>query len=132
VVVVDASALVAFFLREEGWRGLARYMVRAISVGHAVEEFYNAVWRSVRLRGVIGLEEAREIIGLFNSYREKNMVLEPEEKYVGRAFEIAVEHGITVYDSLYLAQALHHGKPLLSLDERQRAVASSLGLEVVP
>jgi len=40
--------------------------------------------------------------------------------------------GITVYDSLYVAQALKLGAPILTLDGKQRSVALEYGLRVVP
>jgi predicted nucleic acid-binding protein len=43
VIVVDASAIIAFFLREEGWESLKPYMKQTMSVDHVVKEFYNAV-----------------------------------------------------------------------------------------
>ena len=132
MIVVDASALIAFFLREEGWEEIASFMVRTASVDHAVKEFYNALWKSMRLRGVISEAEAREVMDLFESYREKNMVIEPEEEYVKHAFEIALRHDVTVYDALYVAQALQRGEPLLTLDKKQRAVASRMGVRTLP
>jgi len=45
VIVVDASAVIAFILREEGWENLKPYMKKGLSVDHLVKEFYNAVWR---------------------------------------------------------------------------------------
>jgi len=37
------------------------------------------------------------------------MLIESEVKYLGKAFEVALDHNITVYDALYVAQALQHG-----------------------
>ena len=57
------------------------------------------------------------------------IVLENELKYLDRAFEIALEHGLTVYDALYVAQAEKLGE-LLTSDEEQGEVASALGIAV--
>ena len=131
MIVVDASALIAFILRESGWEKLADFMSMTMSVDYLVKEFYNAVWKAVRVRGVLSVDEGRKAIELFKQYREKNMVLEPEDKYLDAALEIALRHGLTVYDSLYIALALNNRKPLLTLDARQGDVARRLGVEVI-
>ena len=48
------------------------------------------------------------------------MVLEPEDRYIDAALEIALKYGLTVYDSLYIALALKNKKPLLTLDTKQK------------
>lgn len=132
MVVVDASALIAFLLREEGWLEISKYMVETTSVDHIVKEFYNAVWRAVNVRRVINVTDAERIIALFKTYLEKNMIIEPETKYIEGAFKIALEHNITVYDAIYIEQALKCNKPLLTLDQKQREVAEKLGVETLP
>jgi predicted nucleic acid-binding protein len=69
---------------------------------------------------------------LFNSYIENNLILEPGEKYVDKALNIALEAGITIYDSLYIALALDKKTPLLTLDKKQRNTALKLGVKVLP
>ncbi|MEZ0290245.1 MAG: type II toxin-antitoxin system VapC family toxin [Sulfolobales archaeon] len=129
--VVDTSALVAFFLREENWRELAGYMEQTLSLYLVVAEFYNALWKAVRRRYLTS-DNAKRIAIYFNDYHAKNMVLEPENLYVDRALEIALENNITVYDALYIAQAQKHRKPLLTLDTKQREVARKLGISILP
>lgn len=46
-----------------------------------------------------------------------------------RGFEIALAHQLTIYDSLYISQALRWGK-LLTSDKLQEEVARKLGVEV--
>jgi predicted nucleic acid-binding protein len=132
VIVVDASAVVAFFLREEGWENLKPYMKTGFSVDHVVKEFYNAVWKAAYLLRKLDYESARRVLELFNSYIENNLILEPEEKYIDKALSIALENGVTVYDSLYIALALDKKTPLLTLDEKQRDTALKLGVKVLP
>jgi len=130
--VVDSSALIAFFLREEGWRSIAKYMIQTISIDLALKEFYNALWKSVKIRKHISLDDVAKILNLLRSYIEKNMLIESEIKYLDKAFKIALDYNITVYDALYVAQALQHGKPLLTLDQKQREVARKLGINIIP
>jgi predicted nucleic acid-binding protein len=132
VIVIDASAVVAFFLREEGRENLKPYMKTGFSVDHIVKEFYNAVWKAAYLLKTLDYESARKVLELFNSYIENNLILEPEEKYIDKALNIALEKGITVYDSLYIALALDKKTPLLTLDKKQRDTALKLGIKVLP
>jgi len=132
VIVVDATAIIAFFLREEDWLKLSEYMSTTISLDHVIKEFYNAVWKALHLRKVVSINEAMRIIQLFKEYLERNMILEDERNYMDSAFKIAVESKLTVYDSLYIALAQSIHKPLLSLDEKQRTVAQKYDVEVLP
>jgi predicted nucleic acid-binding protein len=59
-------------------------------------------------------------------YLEKNITLEPEVKYIDKAFNIALEKEISIYDALYIALAVDKKMPLLTLDRKQKNVASKL------
>ena len=132
MIAVDASALIAFFLREEGWRKLSSHMRRVVTVDQAVKEFLNALWKATYLRGFVGAKESEEVLRTFKEYLENNVIIEPEEELLDRSFEISIRHGITVYDSLYIALSLRRQVPLLTLDLKQKKVASSLGIPVLP
>ena len=132
MIAVDASVLVAFFLREEGWEKLAKYMRETVSLDLAVKEFYNAVWKAVRLHKRLGPDDAEKILALFKKYVDGNMVLRNELDYVDKGFKIALEEGITVYDALYIALAIEESTPLLTLDNRQRHIAQKYGITVLP
>lgn len=132
MIVVDASAIIAFFLREEGWMELSKYMVRTVSIDHVVKEFYNAVWKAVIVYRRMSVEEAYRVIDLFKSYLSRNMEVRAEEDYLDKALKIALENGVTVYDALYVALAVYEGKPLLTLDEKQRESSKKYGVTVLP
>jgi predicted nucleic acid-binding protein len=59
-------------------------------------------------------------------YLEKNITLEPEVKYIDKAFNIALEKEISIYDALYIALAVDKKMPLLTLNRKQKNVASKL------
>ncbi|MEM1582355.1 MAG: type II toxin-antitoxin system VapC family toxin [Candidatus Bathyarchaeia archaeon] len=132
MIVVDGSALIAFFLREEGWSELAEYMVRTISLDQAVKEFYNAIWRAVNISKRITKEEALRSLSLFKTYLSGNMDLRKEEEHLDKALEIALENGITIYDALYISLAIHENKPLLTLDRKQREVSRKYNVMTLP
>lgn len=132
MIAVDASAIIAFFLKEEGWEDLAKYMKYTVSVGHAVKEFYNAVWKALTIHKRISREEAEDIISLFKEFLGKNMVIADELEYIDEAYEISTKYNITIYDSLYVVLALSNNIPLLTLDQIQRRIARKIGVETYP
>ncbi len=132
MIVVDASALSAFILREEGWRDLAMYFVRSMSVDHVVKEVANTIWKASCVRKMLTVDEALKAFKILLMIVGKNVILYPELKYLSKAIDISLKYSITIYDSLYVAQAVMENKPLLTLDEKQRKVAKELGVEVLP
>jgi len=133
VIVIDASALAKYVLAEEGWEEVKALLAEgAVSVDHVVKEVANALWRKAR---VLKLEDegvARRRLRLLSRLIEGGVVkLVSELDYVDRAFEIALEHGVTVYDALYIALALEEGLPLVTCDERQYKASRSLGVEAL-
>ncbi len=132
MIVVDASALAAFILREEVvWRSISNYIKYCISVDHVVKEVLNTIWKAYILREFIDLDGAKKAYNLLLSLIGRNLLLEPELNYIDKAYEISIENRITVYDSLYIALALDKQLPLLTLDSQQRRIAQQLGVEVV-
>lgn len=45
-MVVDASALVVFLLKEPGWRELGNHLVNAVSLDMVVKEATNIIWKA--------------------------------------------------------------------------------------
>jgi len=55
---------------------------------------------------------------------------EEEAKYLDRALKVALSYNVTVYDALYIAQALERAAPLLTSDRKQAQTAKKLGVRV--
>lgn len=130
MIVVDASALAAFLLKEPGWERLAQYIKRSVSVDMVAKEVANTIWKA-HVRGLVTADVAERLFSILSSLLEKNVRLEPESAYLLDAFHIAVAHRITVYDALYVAVAQKRGAALLTLDAQQREVAKKLGIDVI-
>jgi len=58
------------------------------------------------------------------------IVLEYEGKYLYKAFKIAIDNNITIYDALYIAQAMDHKASLLTSDDIQAKTGENLGIKV--
>jgi predicted nucleic acid-binding protein len=131
VTVIDASALAKYVFKEEGWREVHGFLERgALSVDLIVKEVANAIWRRTFILKVEGVELASRRYQLLIRIARELLVLENELSYLDEAFRIAVENGLTVYDSLYIAQAHKRKVALLTSDRRQAEVARKLGLHV--
>jgi predicted nucleic acid-binding protein len=115
--VVDASVVVKWFIREEhsesarslmgGQGGLIR------SPNFLIIEAANALVSNVR-QGIIRQEEVSENLELIPNHLE----LVDSAVLVSRATALALEHGRSVYDCLYLALAIREGCQLVTADER--------------
>ena len=130
MIVIDASALAKFILREEGWEELIEFLKSGtVSVDHVAKEVANAIWR----RSVREKLNVKEVWRMFQALKEilnKNVVMEGELRYLNEAFKIAVEHRVTVYDGLYISQAKKLRLKLLTSDSKQAQVAKAVGVEV--
>jgi predicted nucleic acid-binding protein len=131
VRVVDASVLAAFIRKEPGWERLAEVVKMCVTVDLAVKEVLNTIWRDYYVRRTISLDTAIRLQQVPSSMIGINILVEPEDKYISRAFEIALKTGTTVYDALYMALALEKNMPLVTLDEKQAKAAETLGVKTI-
>jgi len=131
VIVIDSSALAKYLLREEGWRGVEKYLLKpTYSIDHVVKEVSNAIWKHAIVHGYISKGMALNVYSLLKRLIEEEViVLETQEKYIDKAIEIALDNKITVYDALYIAQAINYGE-LVTSDKVQSIVAKKYGIRV--
>ena len=131
--MIDASALTKYVLHEEGWEVISTYIRRMrplYSVDHIIKEVGNAIWKHCYLRRIIGHDETVRLYrALLRLVDTGVIILEPEASYAEEALKIALQEGLTIYDSLYLAQARRLGE-LLTSDERQAETAAKLNVKV--
>jgi predicted nucleic acid-binding protein len=135
VIVIDSSVFSKFLLKEEGWKKVIPYLDPSLEP-HAVDmlliETTNAVWKYMKKYKVITREQA---MGLYKQMtkliEEKIITLEPGKKYLQEALKIAMDYDISIYDSLFLAQARNLKAELITSDKRQREVAKKIGLNAI-
>ncbi|MEM1611336.1 MAG: type II toxin-antitoxin system VapC family toxin [Sulfolobales archaeon] len=132
MIVIDASSLAKYLLREENWREIEGYLLEPVySIDHVVKEVTNAIWKHARTHRYISRNTALVIYNqLKRLVDEKIILIEPQEKYLDRAFIIALDNDIPIYDALYIAQALEY-KKLLTSDNKQATIAKKLGIETI-
>jgi predicted nucleic acid-binding protein len=133
VIVIDASALAKYVLYEEGWEQVSRLvksMKPIASVDHVLKEVGNAIWKHCCVRRIIDEAKAMSLYEKLLKLVETGViVLESETDYLLEVMRIALEYKITLYDALYIAQALKKGA-LLTSDKKQAEIASRYGVRV--
>ena len=133
MIVIDASTLTKYVLHEENWKEVSSYIKERrplYSIDHVLKEVGNAIWKHCILKGIINKSTAIKLYqSLLKLMEAKVIILEPEKIYLQKALQIALNQGITFYDSLYLAQAQKYGE-LLTSDEKQAKIAVKLGIKI--
>jgi predicted nucleic acid-binding protein len=130
-MVIDASVLASFLRKEVGWEKLANYIKNVIAVDLIVKEVSNVLWKDLYIRKSVDKDTVFELYRLMKSLLGVNILLENEEKYLDDAFEIAILTGVSIYDSLYIAQAKKNKLPLITLDMKQKEAAEKVGVKVI-
>ncbi|RLE57287.1 MAG: hypothetical protein DRJ40_02950 [Thermoprotei archaeon] len=134
VIVIDASALAKYILGEEQWETVAQYLEqeRVLTLGMALVEVLNVVRKAVHIHKLLSRDVAREKYLALKKLVENEVIeVENEVKYLEKAFNLALSTGITVYDALYIVQAMEHKTQLLTSDRGQAEVAKNLGVTAV-
>jgi predicted nucleic acid-binding protein len=132
VIVVDSSSLAKYLLREEGWRDVEQYLQKVVlTLNHAKKEVLNAVWKHSKIKHVMTEVIAEKLHNTLNQLIDaKVLIVEDENTYVDEAFKIGLEHNLTLYDSLYISQAIKWGH-LLTSDSFQNEVAAEMRVKVI-
>ncbi|MHA1590061.1 MAG: type II toxin-antitoxin system VapC family toxin [Candidatus Njordarchaeales archaeon] len=125
-MVIDASALAKYILKEPNWREIEKYLINAMSVDHVVKEVSNAIWKAY-IRGFITIKDVEKKLHALMKLIGINIVLVNELELLEKAVEIAIKERIPVYDSLYIALAERERKPLITSDKKQAAIYEKRG-----
>jgi len=131
VTVIDASTLVAYVLREEGWgaiEGLLREGPRSVEL--LPLEAANAILVARRHKRV-NAAEASEALRTVQGLSELAVDLVPPAPLVNGAWEIALQESVTMYDAVYLELARQDRRALASRDAAQIRAARNLGIRVI-
>jgi predicted nucleic acid-binding protein len=119
VIVADASALVAYFLRMEGTDAIRARLFEAgltLNVPHLVDVEMAQVMRRHAAAGGIDAARGRELLSDLASLP---MQRHPHGWLLPRVWEL--RHNLTAYDALYVALAEALDAPLVTRDRRLAA-----------
>jgi predicted nucleic acid-binding protein len=129
VRVIDSSALVKYFSREENWEKIRDLMQEGvITLDLAIKEIANSLWKKVikgEMDSNIALKILRDLI------EEKPIIIEDQNKYLQEAFILAIRYKITIYDALFISLAKNLNKELITCDGVQAKVASQNNVRVL-
>ena len=129
---IDSSALAVLLLKEEGWRKVKEILrEKPYTIELAVKEVANSIWKRVKLLRDIDENKALTILGDLLELRRTALRIEPQDVYLGQALEIALKNDATIYDSLFIAQALTKKAILVTSDKKQAEIASRLGIRLI-
>jgi len=129
--VIDASALVAYCLKEKGLDAeIVKEYLRSgvLSVDLIKAESANAILVAKR-RKLADDKTARSALACVLELCKNNIHLLPEDdELVSEAFEMADSNNAAIYDLLYLLVAKKTKSVLLSKDRNQIDLAKMLGI----
>jgi predicted nucleic acid-binding protein len=124
LVVVDASVAAKWFLPENGEALVDqaaalldmydRKQVQFVVPDLFYVEIASAIWKAVRV-GRVSRAFADQALVLLT---QREFATVPSLKLLDKAFQIAADHGRTVYDCLYVALAVQSHAQLITADER--------------
>jgi predicted nucleic acid-binding protein len=116
-VVVDASVAAKWFLPEElstEARRLLAAEYELLAPDLLWAEIGNVLWKKHRRREI----DHPTALALFRDFSRVPMEFHSTERWGAAALELAIQHGVTVYDGLYLALAAGTGCRLVTADRR--------------
>ncbi len=130
--VVDTSALIRLFVPdgplpdgfEDFLRGVERGLNMAIAPELLLAEAANVI-NKIRKSGGLNDNESDQLLSNLLSIPIRLFSHQP---LIQRAFDLAREHNLTVYDALYLALAEDHGAIMFSADRKLLKTAAHLRL----
>jgi predicted nucleic acid-binding protein len=130
--VVDTSALIRLFIPDgplpDGFDAFLHGVERGFDMAIAPELLLaeaGSVINKKRKSGELSGDESNRLLSEILSIPIR---LFPHRPVLLRAFELAGEHNLTVYDTLYLALAQDHGAVVFSADRKLLKTATDLRL----
>lgn len=130
MTVIDASALTSYLLREPNYERVGSYLqIGAVSIELVFKETANAILTAYRL----GRIDRSSLLAELKALSKMMPIIETDsqEKIIDKAAELALNTGLTIYDSLYIVLAKERGLPLLTGDKQQAKIAERKGVKVI-
>lgn len=130
--VVDTSALIRLFVPDgplaDGFEDFLRGVERGLNVAIAPELLLAEAANVLNKKRIAGELNSDESDRLLSDLISVPIRLFPHQPIILSALELARDHNLTVYDTLYLALAEDHGAVLFSADGKMLNTAAHLRL----
>lgn len=128
--VIDTSALIRLFIPDGPIpEGLEKFFIgvekgdnTAVAPELLLVETANVLDRKRKI-GEISIPES---VGLLTDVLSMPIRCTPHGPLIPRAFDLALEHGVTLYDAVYLALAVEQSAMLFSADKEMLKIADKL------
>lgn len=91
-------------------------------------ECTNVLWKHMRFHGMT-LAQAQPLISDLQSLPIKRVLM---KRLLDETLQIAAHHNLAVYDAAYILLAQKIRYPLVTIDTKQSAVATTVGVNVIP
>ena len=130
--VVDTSALIRLFIPDgplpDGFEDFLRGVERGLNTAIAPELLLAEAANVLNKKRKADELNAAESDQLLTSIIALPIRLFPHRPLIPRAFELAIDRNLSVYDTLYLALAEEHGAVVFTADLRLQKTAAQLRL----
>ena len=131
--VIDATAVVAFCLNEQGLdreRVAGHLRSGVLSIDLVRVESANAILVSKRRGMVLESQATLALSSMLEISRDNIKIVPQDDDLISDAFEVGQSVNLAIYDLLYLSLARRMGASLLSTDQGQIRAARKLGIEI--
>jgi predicted nucleic acid-binding protein len=129
--VIDASALIRLYIPDgpmpKGFEAFLRGVERGNNVALAPELLLVECANVLNRKRIIDEISETESMQLLTDILSMPIRYFPHGPLISTAFGLAKEHGLTVYDAVYLALALDHGAVFFSADKNLQKIAEKSG-----
>ena len=132
--IIDASIVIEYLITGSYTSNVQAFFNQLTAADRlTVPEFCllectNVIWKQVRFNGM-SRGDAEELLRLLRTLKLRRA---PMKRLLDRALDIALNNTLAVYDSGYIALALHYGYPLISIDQPQIRAAAAERVTVIP
>ena len=130
MIIIDASALSKYVLKEKGWEKIEKYLL----LGHSLElvqlEGTNAIWKNYYLKRITKKDAIKKFKAL-QMLCEDVLILHSSSEYIDEAFKSSIQEGLPIYDILYIFLALEEKASLLTSDRNQAKLAKKFEVKVL-
>ncbi len=130
--IVDASIVIERIIRG-AYTANAQTMFRRSLIGDEfiIPEFCllectNVIWKHVRFQGM-PRHQAQQTLRDLRALPLKRV---PSKLILNRSLDIGLNHNLAIYDSTYIALAMHSRYPLVTIDQPQIHAAMTEGVSV--
>ena len=136
MIVLDASAIVKLII-DEPHSDFARKKVDMeaeedepiYAPDVALAETINVIWKYSTLKGHDAVEPYKALADLLLIWNRITTV--NTEELASIALKLSVEHGVAIYDALYVALSKLYRAPLLTFDKKLESKSNRIGIELV-